>query len=76
MGISEDHGVDHVVAVGGSGTLQRSIEETRMTNTIRVIGTKISRSRMRDALDAKTISHPRNYAGNRNIFEDINSAIA
>jgi NADPH:quinone reductase-like Zn-dependent oxidoreductase len=39
MDISEDHGVDHVVAVGGSGTLQRSIAETRMTNTIGVIGT-------------------------------------
>ena len=39
MDISEDHGVDHVVAVGGSGTLQRSIAEPRMTNTIGVIST-------------------------------------
>ena len=39
MDISEGRGVDHVVEVGGPGTMERSINATRIAGTIGVIGT-------------------------------------
>ena len=39
MDIREGRGVDHVVEVGGPGTMERSITATRIAGTIGVIGT-------------------------------------
>jgi len=39
LDISEGRGVDHVVEVGGLGTMERSITSTRIAGTIGVIDT-------------------------------------
>ena len=70
MDISEGRGVDHVVEVGGPGTMERSITSTRIAGTIGVIGT-LSQGRvnpmsfMRKGLRVQGI-----YVGHRNMFED------
>ena len=76
MDISEGRGVDHVVEVGGPGTLERSITATRIAGTIGVIGTLSQgsvnpMSFMRKGLRVQGI-----YVGHRNMFEDMNRAIA
>jgi NADPH:quinone reductase-like Zn-dependent oxidoreductase len=76
MDISEGRGVDHVVEVGGPGTMERSITATRIAGTIGVIGTLSQgsvnpMSFMRKGLRVQGI-----YVGHRNMFEDMNRAIA
>ncbi len=76
MDISEGRGVDHVVEVGGPGTMERSITATRIAGTTGVIATLSQgsvnpMSFMRTGLRVQGI-----YVGHHNMFEDMNRAIA
>ena len=76
MDISEGRGVDHVVEVGGPGTMERSITATRIAGTTGVIATLSQgsvnpMSFMRTGLRVHGI-----YVGHHNMFEDMNRAIA
>lgn len=76
LDMTDGRGVDHVVEVGGPGTLERSIASTRIAGSIGVIGTLSNGSVnpisvMRKALRVQGI-----YVGHRNMFEDLNRAIA
>lgn len=69
-------GVDHVVEVGGPGTLQKSIDAVRTGGNIAMIGV-LTRGEinplpmMRRSLRLNGI-----YVGSRAMFEDMNAAIA
>lgn len=76
MELTDGRGVDHVVEVGGPGTLERSIASTRISGSIGVIGTLSQGSvnplmLMRRGLRVQGI-----YVGHRRMFEDMNRAIA
>lgn len=76
MDITDGRGVDHVVEVGGPGTLERSIAATRIAGSIGVIGTLAQGNVnplnvMRKALKVQGI-----YVGHRRMFEDMNRAIS
>lgn len=69
-------GVDHVVEVGGPGTLQRSLEAVRVGGTIGFIGV-LTRARV-DPLPVmrKSVRLQGIYVGSREMFERMNRAIA
>jgi NADPH:quinone reductase-like Zn-dependent oxidoreductase len=70
-------GVDHVVEVGGAGTLPRSIQSARFGGTIHLIGILASGG----AIDPLPIMRRNQmvrgvYVGSREMFEAMNRAIA
>ncbi len=70
-------GVDHVVEVGGAGTLPRSLQAVRMGGTVGVIGVLTGRSE----IDPTVILRRRVglqgiYVGSRDLFEAMNRAVA
>ena len=76
--LTNGRGVDHVVEVGGPGTLQRSVDATRQGGNISLIGVltggggEISPvAMMRKGLVVRGI-----YVGSRQMFEAMNAAIA
>jgi len=78
LALTDGRGVDHVIEVGGSGTLPRSIEATRLAGQIHQIGVltggggQIDPSiSMRKGLILRGI-----YVGSRQMFEAMNRAIA
>ncbi len=71
-------GVDHVVEVGGGGTIERSLRAVRMGGTVSVIGvlsgadpTVSPRSLLMNSLRLQGI-----YVGSRAMFERLNKALA
>jgi NADPH:quinone reductase-like Zn-dependent oxidoreductase len=71
-------GVDHVVEVGGAGTLPRSIQATRMGGTISVIG-GLSGSAGEinpSAIIRHNVTLRGVYVGSRELFEAMNRAIS
>jgi len=76
MDISEGRGVYHVVEVGGPGTMERSITATRIVGTIGVIGTLSQGSVNPMSFIRKGLRVQGIYVGHRNMFEDMNRAIA
>jgi len=78
LALTDGRGVDHVIEVGGTGTLARSIEATRPGGQIHQIGVltggggQIDPSvSMRKGLILRGI-----YVGSRQMFEAMNRAIA
>lgn len=78
MRLTDGQGADRIVEVGGPGTLQKSIEATRVGGTIGLIGIltgaagQISpTSIMRKSLTVRGI-----YVGPRQMFAEMNTAIA
>ena len=76
MDLTDGRGVDHVVEVGGPGTLDRSIAASRVGGSIGMIGTLMGGtvnplSLMRKGLRVQGI-----YVGSRRMFEDMNHAIS
>jgi NADPH:quinone reductase-like Zn-dependent oxidoreductase len=76
--LTAGRGVDHVLEVGGAGTLARSIGATRVGGTISMIGL-LARSEnnppiMPAALDCMSVNGV--YVGSRAMFEDLLVACA
>jgi NADPH:quinone reductase-like Zn-dependent oxidoreductase len=71
-------GVDHVVEVGGAGTLNRSLKAVRMGGTISLIGvlTGVSAEVETSSILRKSVRVQGIYVGSRAMFEKMNRAIA
>ncbi len=69
-------GVDHVVEVGGAGTVERSIEAVRVGGTIGMIGVLTQGTLNATAVMRKSIRLQGIYVGSRSMFENMNKAIA
>ncbi len=70
-------GVDHVVEVGGAGTLPRSIRAVRVSGHIALIGALTSAAGV-DPVQVfmKTLRLQGVFTGSRKMFEDMNRAIS
>lgn len=69
-------GVDHVVEVGGSGTMARSVNAVRSGGHISVIGVLASGGEFNPtSLLMKAVKMQGVYVGSRSMFEDMNRAI-
>jgi NADPH:quinone reductase-like Zn-dependent oxidoreductase len=71
-----DGGVDHVVEVGGAGTLERSIAATRIAGHIALIGVLSGGQINPTAIMRKSLTVHGIYVGSRAMFEAMNRAIA
>jgi NADPH:quinone reductase-like Zn-dependent oxidoreductase len=71
-------GVDHVIEVGGAGTLERSIRATRLGGTISVIGVLAGLEGNINPLPllTKAMRLQGISVGPRDAFEDLNRAVA
>ncbi len=75
--LTDGAGVDHVVEVGGAGTMQRSINAVRMTGTVSVIGV-LAQGGGLDPMRVlmKSLRLQGIFVGSREMFEDMNRAIS
>jgi NADPH:quinone reductase-like Zn-dependent oxidoreductase len=71
-------GVDHVVEVGGAGTLPKSLQAARIGGRISLIGVLSGRGNEIDPMPIlfKSLAVQGIYVGSRKIFEAMNQAIA
>lgn len=75
--LTEKRGVDHVVEVGGAGTLQRSINSVRMGGHIALIGVVAGGGDFNMMqIFMKTIKLQGIFVGSRQMFEDMNAFIS
>jgi NADPH:quinone reductase-like Zn-dependent oxidoreductase len=74
--LTEGAGVDHVVEVGGAGTLPRSVNATRLGGLVSVIGV-LSQGAGLDSLKVlmKSLHVQGIFVGSRQTFEDLNRAV-
>ena len=73
--LTDNMGVDHVVEVGGAGTLERSIESIRIGGNIYLIGI-LAQGEINPAMLMRRSGHLHGiYVGSRVMFEDMNRAI-
>lgn len=70
------HGVDHVVEVGGAGTLSRSIASTRVGGSVQLIGVLTGGQIDPSIIMRANVTVRGIYVGSRRMFEDMNRAIA
>jgi NADPH:quinone reductase-like Zn-dependent oxidoreductase len=68
-------GVDHVVEVGGPGTLQKSIEAARIGGNVALIGVLTQGEINPLPMMRKSLRLNGIYVGSREMFEDMNAAI-
>jgi NADPH:quinone reductase-like Zn-dependent oxidoreductase len=75
--LSDRTGVDHVVEVGGAGTLPKSLQAVRIGGRISLIGVLSGRGEQVDPSPIlfKSLTVQGIYVGSREIFEDMNQAI-
>ena len=75
--ITARQGVDHVVEVGGSGTLARSLNAVRVGGHVHLIGVLSEPGKGVDVLTVlrKSIHLNGVYVGSRKMFEELNRAI-
>lgn len=75
--ITNGAGVDHIVEVGGAGTLNKSLNSIRLGGTIGVIGILTGRSGEVNtaAMLMKAVRVQGLFVGSRVMFEDMNRAI-
>ena len=69
-------GVDVTIETGGGGTLEKTIEATRIGGTISLIGVLTGGTINPTAVMRKSIRLQGVYVGNRRMFEDMNAAFA
>jgi NADPH:quinone reductase-like Zn-dependent oxidoreductase len=76
--LTNKEGVDHVIEVGGAGTLNQSLRSVCMGGRISLIGvlSGISGEVNTAAILSKGITLQGIYVGSRDMFEDMNRAIA
>jgi NADPH:quinone reductase-like Zn-dependent oxidoreductase len=75
LGLTGGRGVDHVVEVGGAGTLPRSIEATRLGGNIHLIGVLTGGEINPTPMMRKTLTIRGIYVGSRQMFEALNRSI-
>ncbi len=75
--LTHGRGVDHVVEVGGAGTLSKSLRAVRVGGTVSIIGVLTGVSAPVDSvlILAKSIDVQGIYVGNRDLFIDMARAI-
>jgi len=74
--LTDKRGVDHVVEVGGAGTLQRSMRGARMGGHIAVIGVVAGKGEYSHTpIFMKALRMMGVFVGSREMFEDMNRAI-
>src|SRR5262249_18348709 len=75
--LTDGTGVDHVVEVGGAGTLPRSMNATRTGGLVSVIGV-LTQGEGVDPMKIlmKSLNLKGIFVGSRRMFEDLNRAIA
>jgi 2-desacetyl-2-hydroxyethyl bacteriochlorophyllide A dehydrogenase len=75
--LTEKRGVDHVIEVGGAGTLQRSLSSVKMGGHIALIGVVAGQGVFNPMqIFMKTIRLQGIFVGSRQMFEDMNAAIS
>ncbi len=74
--MTEGRGVDLTVEVGGAGTLEKSIAATRIAGTIGFIGVLSGGAVNPRPIMSKSLTVQGIYVGSRNLFRDMNQAIA
>jgi NADPH:quinone reductase-like Zn-dependent oxidoreductase len=76
LGLTGKRGVDHVIEVGGAGTLQRSMRAVRMGGHIAVIGVVAGTGEYSHSpIFMKALRLIGVYVGSREMFEEMNKAI-
>ena len=73
--LTDDQGVDHVVEVGGPGTLPRSMKSVRVGGQIALIGVLTGGEVNPIPLVMKSIRLQGIFVGSRAMFESMNRAI-
>jgi NADPH:quinone reductase-like Zn-dependent oxidoreductase len=76
LDLTEGAGVDHVVEVGGAGTLERSIAAVRIAGHIALIGVLTGGQINPASIMRKSLNVDGIYVGSRSMFEAMNRAIA
>jgi NADPH:quinone reductase-like Zn-dependent oxidoreductase len=76
LDLTEKRGVDHVVEVGGAGTMQRSVNAVKMGGDVSVIGVLAGKGEFNPtSLLMKTVKLQGIYVGSKQMFEDMNRLI-
>jgi NADPH:quinone reductase-like Zn-dependent oxidoreductase len=73
--VTDGEGVDLVVEVGGSGTLERSIASTRVAGRIALIGVLAQGTFSAALINRKSICLQGIYVGSRAMFRRMNAAV-
>ena len=77
LDLTEKRGVDHVVEVGGAGTLQRSVNAARTGGHVAVIGVLAGKGDFNPAtILMKAVKMQGIFVGSRQMFEDMNRLIS
>ena len=77
LDLTEKRGVDHVVEVGGAGTLQRSVNAARTGGHVAVIGVLAGKGDFNPAtILMKALKMQGIFVGSRQMFEDMNRLIS
>ena len=76
LDLTDGLGVDHVVEVGGAGTLERSIAASRIAGHIALIGVLTGGQINPTSIMRKSLTVHGIYVGSRAMFEAMNRAIA
>jgi NADPH:quinone reductase-like Zn-dependent oxidoreductase len=74
--LTDGAGVDVTIETGGGGTLEKTIEATRIGGTIGLIGILTSGTINPTGVMRKSIRLQGVYVGNRRMFEDMNAALS
>lgn len=73
LDLTEKRGVDHIVEVGGAGTMQRSVNAVKMGGDISVIGVLAGKGDFNPtSLLMKSVKLQGIYVGSRQMFEQMN----
>jgi NADPH:quinone reductase-like Zn-dependent oxidoreductase len=75
LALTGGRGVDHVVEVGGAGTLPRSIEATRQGGQVHLIGVLTGGEVNPTPIMRRTVTLRGIYVGSRQMFEALNRAV-
>lgn len=73
--LTDGNGVDVTIETGGGGTLEKTIEATRIGGTISLIGVLTDGTINPTSIMRKSIRMQGVYVGNRRMFEDMNAAL-
>jgi len=76
LNLTDGIGVDVTIETGGGGTLEKTIEATRIGGTISLIGVLTGGTINPTSIMRKSIRLQGVYVGNRRMFEDMNAAFA
>lgn len=76
LDVTRGQGVDHTVEVGGAGTLQKSMNSTRFSGSLGIIGILTGGEVDPLAILRRSLRLTGIYVGSRRMFENMNRAIS